>query len=77
MAATFTPLGAHHGEQTLTLALHAKDNVIVVGRRCGRSRSLEDLTSIGSSKPLYRGYKARQKFRRPYSGLGLLSQEML
>ena len=25
------PLGAHHGEQTLTLALHAKGKVIVVG----------------------------------------------
>ena len=31
MAATFAPLWAHHGEQTLTLALHAKGKVIVVG----------------------------------------------
>jgi hypothetical protein len=31
MAVTFAPLGAHHDEQTLTSALHAKGKVIVVG----------------------------------------------
>jgi hypothetical protein len=30
MVATFAPLRPHHGEQTLTLALHAKGEIIVV-----------------------------------------------
>ena len=40
---TFAPLGAHHGEQTLTSALRAKGKVTIAEATVREIKGLEDL----------------------------------